>query len=116
MWFDVLSFEGVHATSSYVSRDGKIVSAQCGNLIVRPTGENSTYPPTATSGLPSGYSMTIDLEEEGILVAEAENESTIFEIGGYTRWRGSFSGTLNGKRLPKGFALYEEANNLVGND
>lgn len=89
-------------------------SAQCGNIIVRPTGQNDTYPPTPTSGAPSGFNMTIDLGPEGTLVAEVENELRILDYPFYRRNTGKFKGSLCGVELPEGVALYEELD-LFGN-
>lgn len=75
---------------------------------------NDTYPPTATSGWPSGYRITIDLCREGVLFAEAVNEVMVADYGTYVKYKGSFTGTLNGVVLPDGVALYEEVNNLIG--
>jgi hypothetical protein len=52
--------------------------------------------------------MTIDLGEEGTLVAEVTNEVDILELGFYRRNTGPFCGSLNGKPLSEGVALYEE--------
>jgi hypothetical protein len=52
--------------------------------------------------------MTIDLGDEGILVAEVTNEVDILELGYYRRNTGRLCGSLDGKALPEGVALYEE--------
>ncbi|KAJ7207711.1 hypothetical protein B0H12DRAFT_1206012 [Mycena haematopus] len=51
------------AVSAYVSKDNKIVAASCalGSITVRPTGQNSTYPPVISTGNPSGYHIEVDI-------------------------------------------------------
>jgi hypothetical protein len=114
VWFNVVSSSGESFASGYVSRDGEILGVKCAGVEVRPMGGNDTYPPTAASGYPEGFRIRIDLGEEGILVAEAVNEATIADYEISVRWKGRFSGVLNGVALPAGVALYEEINNLVG--
>jgi hypothetical protein len=107
VWFNLISAFGTTTSSSYVSKRGKWHSAQCGNIIVRPTGQNDTYPPTPTSGAPSGFNMTIDLGYEGILVAEVVNDLRIVDLPFYRRNTGRITGSLCGKEY-EGAALYEE--------
>jgi hypothetical protein len=38
----------------------------------------------------------------------------VADYGTYVKYKGSFTGTLNGVVLPDGVALYEEVNNLIG--
>jgi hypothetical protein len=67
------------------------------NIIARSTGQNDTYPPTPTSGAPSGFNMTIGLGLYGILVAEVSNELTILDYPYSRRNTGRWTGSLGGK-------------------
>ena len=51
--FEVITSTEDISSSGYVSRGGKALAAKCMGIEARPTG-NDTYPPTVTSGWPSG--------------------------------------------------------------
>lgn len=75
---------------------------------MRPTGENSQYPPVITSGDPQGFHIVLDLGSEGILEVNVTNDVTIADAILYTRWSGTMSGGVKGGIVYTGVALYEE--------
>ncbi|KAL2817599.1 hypothetical protein BJX63DRAFT_440738 [Aspergillus granulosus] len=111
VWFDFLSPQQDNYISAYVARGNEILAAQCQGITVRPYGENSRYPPLLTTGLPTGFNITIALPPEGRLfsfTATGEN----FISGGpgrhiYTRWSGSLEGNIGGEDLT-GEAIFEQ--------
>ena len=91
--------------------EGEIFYAGCGKTTVRPIDANTTYPPTATSGQPGGFNITMDLGEKGIVQAELHDGLLTFVAGTeYTRWIGDIHGTVAGEAL-SGIAHYEFMNN-----
>jgi hypothetical protein len=107
VWADTLTPEGDNHVSAYVAKDGEIVVAQCGGIQVRPYGANSTYPPTISTGIPTGYNIQIAIPE-GQLEIQAERLYITVDTELYRRFTGTFKGTLNGKPLPDGVSLWEQ--------
>jgi hypothetical protein len=96
VWFDVLAPNGTEYVSSYVSLNGSIIASSCSGIKVRPTGENSQYPPVVTSGNPEGFHIELDLGIEGVLEVDVKSTLTIADVVLYTRWIGSLSGAISG--------------------
>ncbi|KAL4810354.1 hypothetical protein BDV18DRAFT_130823 [Aspergillus unguis] len=107
VWADTLVPNGDNYVSAYVARDGEIVTAQCEGIQVRPYGDNSTYPPTTSSGTPTGVRMEID-SADGQFELEAEYITITVDSNYYRRFTGTFRGTLDGQELPDGVALWEQ--------
>ncbi|EXK75774.1 hypothetical protein FOQG_19461 [Fusarium oxysporum f. sp. raphani 54005] len=109
VWFDTLDPQKSEYVSAYVSKAGKALTHQCSGLKVRPTGENSTYPPVLSTGSSSGYSIEITLPEEGKLLVEINYLALATNIGReYERYIGNVSGILNGISLGHGAGLWEQ--------
>ncbi|KAF8143760.1 hypothetical protein K438DRAFT_1632973, partial [Mycena galopus ATCC 62051] len=116
VWYDFLDRKGTETVSAYVSKDNKILTASCtlGSIIVRPTGQNSTYPPTTSTGNPSGFHIAIDLGAEGRLEADVTVLGVLIDANPiYNRFAGNISGSvipLRGRRLTGlvGMALFEQ--------
>ncbi|KAJ7233656.1 hypothetical protein C8J57DRAFT_1576175 [Mycena rebaudengoi] len=116
VWFDVLGLDGVEYVSAYAAKDGKIVVASCGaeSIRVRPTGRNSTYPPTISSRRPDGYHITLDLPEDGVLKMDVVNSASLVEgVPIYARFIGRTSGSITSigegeRNLLAGVALSEQ--------
>ncbi|KAL7929170.1 hypothetical protein V8C35DRAFT_200216 [Trichoderma chlorosporum] len=102
VWFDYLAVDGTEYISSYVARDGKILNAACEGIKVRPFGANSTYPPTPTTGSPSGYDIEL-LVGNKITHAKASVTHLFLNVPNFQRWIGSFD--MMGF---KGTALFEQ--------
>ncbi|KAL2810823.1 hypothetical protein BJX63DRAFT_400993 [Aspergillus granulosus] len=107
VWVDTLATDGSNHLSAYVAKDGEILTAQCGGIRVRPYGDNSTYPPTTTSGNPTGFDITISIPD-GELELKAEYTYVVSSHRVNHRYTGSLTGTLNGAALPDGVALWEQ--------
>lgn len=108
MWFDDIAPDNSEHVSSYVSRDGKVITAACSGITVRPTGVNATYPPTPETALPDGFHIELNVEGEGELTLEVTNTRLITnEPGTAHRWIGSVAGGFNNKSTWEGVALYE---------
>lgn len=109
VWYDALTPNGTEFLSVYVARGGKILRSQCGGIQGRPTGANSTYPPTLSSGDPAGFHIVIDLGNEGSLEIEVSNQTpTLISSPSYKRWTGKLRGGFQGSKAMTGVALYEE--------
>jgi hypothetical protein len=90
--------------------NGRIISAQCGGIQVRPTGLNSTYPPTAGMGHPQGFQIDLQLSGElGHATVEVASRLVTVDSVPYTRWVGSVSGVVAGRNWT-GAASYEMFN------
>jgi hypothetical protein len=63
VWFDIIDTTGKEHVSAYLAQNNKIIAASCSGLTARPYGANSTYPPLAGSGDPTGYNINLHLEE-----------------------------------------------------
>ncbi|KAL4780297.1 hypothetical protein BJX76DRAFT_49533 [Aspergillus varians] len=102
VWFDFLSPEKESFVSAYVSRDNEIVVARCDGITVRPFGENSTYPPLASTGNPNGFKINIELPDGGELDFTAHADRLVSrnaEGTRYARWTGTLEGTVDGQAL-----------------
>ena len=75
---------------------------------MRPTGQNSQYPPVITSGNPQGFHIDLDLGSEGMLEVDIETNIALADAILFTRWSGSMSGGVQGGTTYTGVALYEE--------
>ncbi|KAL4785635.1 hypothetical protein BJX76DRAFT_323742 [Aspergillus varians] len=107
VWADTLTPNEDNNVSAYVSKDGEIIAAHCGGLRVRPYGANSTYPPTTSTGAPTGFDLEIAVPE-GQLELRAEYVYVTVDFEVYRRFTGRIGGTLNGEDLPTGVALWEQ--------
>ncbi|KAJ7171251.1 hypothetical protein C8R46DRAFT_1216831 [Mycena filopes] len=96
VWFDFLGLDGTEYVSGYAARDGALVAATCepGSIRVRPTGQNDTYPPTMSTGSPSGYHITFDLAEAGTLEMDISVVELLFDSAQYLRSVGNISGVV----------------------
>lgn len=114
VWYDYLTRDGAEFVSAYAARNNQIVTASCAStsIRVRPTGQNSTYPPVHGSGTPSGFHINLDLGTEGVLnVNVSERLVVLGGEGVYARWVGNMSGIIQGSGVVwEGVALYEEFN------
>lgn len=108
----MLDSNGTEWVSSYVVKKNQIVTANCtpGAMKVRPVGVNSQYPPVLSSGNPGGFSIVIDMGDEGILNATVASDAFVYNIGdSYSRWTGGISGSVDdGPLITGGSALFEE--------
>ncbi|KAL4948307.1 hypothetical protein BDW69DRAFT_189386 [Aspergillus filifer] len=107
VWADTLISSGDNHVSAYVARDGEIVTARCGGIRVKPYGANSTYLPTTSSGAQTGFNLDIS-NPEGHLKLQAETTYVTIDFEVYRRFTGTFTGTLDGERLPDGTSLWEQ--------
>ncbi|KAL3483846.1 hypothetical protein BJX62DRAFT_249091 [Aspergillus germanicus] len=112
VWFDFLTPQMDNYISAYVSRDNKVIAAQCQGIQVRPYGENSAYPPLLSTGLPTGYNITIALPSDDGRIFAFSATGEHFISGGpgrhiYTRWSGSLEGNVDGEQLT-GEAIFEQ--------
>jgi hypothetical protein len=94
--------------SSYAAINGNIITASCTGIKVRPTGENSQYPPVITSGNPQGFHIELDLGSDGILEVNVTTNVVLADALLYTRWSGTMVGGVKGGSVYTGVALYEE--------
>jgi hypothetical protein len=111
VWLSILPRDGLgnEFVSTYVSRDGTILKASCapGDILIRPYGDNATYPPHRSTGPPTGYAVSVEIPE-GRLELEAEYAYIVVDAGVYRRFTGVLRGMLGGEVLPEGVALWEQ--------
>lgn len=108
VWYDALTPRGTECISAYVARDGRVLGSQCSGIQVRPTGANSSYPPTQVTGNPAGFYITIDLGSSGVLDVNVSSLRTIVDSTHYRRWTGQLKGGMQGLEVLEGVALYEQ--------
>ncbi|KAF7360020.1 hypothetical protein MVEN_00729600 [Mycena venus] len=97
VWFDFLALNGTEYLSAYAAKDGKIIAASCesNSIRVRPIGQNATYPPVLSTGPPSGYHITLDLQNAGTLEVDVSVMEKIADsTPEYTRSVGNMSGVV----------------------
>jgi hypothetical protein len=74
-------------------------SCDAGPIKVRPSGANSTYPHTISTGNPSGFTIKVDLEKEDTTNIQATVRDISLEAPGlYMEWVGTMTGSVNGGR------------------
>ncbi|KAJ7042170.1 hypothetical protein C8F04DRAFT_1030619 [Mycena alexandri] len=116
VWFDYLALDGTEFVSGYAAKYGTIISASCesGSISVRPTGKNAIFPPVLSTGNPSGYHITFNLEQAGTLEMDVSVLGILVDSAPYTRFVGNISGVIvpAGNSTPRnvlqGTALYEQ--------
>ncbi|KIY53782.1 hypothetical protein FISHEDRAFT_32652 [Fistulina hepatica ATCC 64428] len=108
VWFDALLLDGNEYTSGYVAQDGEILGINCSGVSVRPTGDNSTYPPLSSTGNPSGYAIQIDLGTIGIFEAALTPENILLDTDVYRRFTGPLVGGFQGSTTYNGTSLLEQ--------
>lgn len=110
VWFDFIDNNFVNTVSAYAAKDGKIITASCeeGSIEVRPV--DGPYPPIGDGKFPSGYTINMDLGEEGYLNATVTKKLTIIDPPVYERWTGTIKGSINGGPEMTGVGLWEEVN------
>ncbi|KIW85452.1 hypothetical protein Z517_00842 [Fonsecaea pedrosoi CBS 271.37] len=110
VWFDAIAIDGQEYFSGYLSKDGTIVSAGCSGITVRPTGDNSEYPPAPLQGDPSGFHIEY-ATDDGNFVVDVENYAVAWKppliSGGYTRWSGNITGGFEGQETYTGATVHE---------
>ena len=88
----------------FVSKQGKPLLTTCrpGSAVkVRPTGHNDDFPPTKTSGLPSGYHIEFELGKgRGVLEVDLTDLLVIAKLTGYY---GRSSGKAIGRVVKDGY-------------
>ena len=92
-----------------MARGGKILGVVCTATTVRPTGANSTYPPTIGVGPPEGLHIEINLGSEGSMIVDAATTFNVVDAEGvYYRSTGTLTGGIEGQPSFTGTALWEE--------
>jgi hypothetical protein len=108
VWLDSLDRDLENYRSGYVAFDGRIISADCNTMTVRPAGANSTYPPELDSGIPEQLQIEAPLQNGQVLSATL-NANIINFRPLYFRWVGTITGTI-GNETYDGPASYEMFN------
>ncbi|KAL4880534.1 hypothetical protein BJY04DRAFT_219005 [Aspergillus karnatakaensis] len=120
VWLSVLPVVGEESVSAYVSKspdggptstdhsDAEVLLASCSDILIRPYGANSSYPPDTTTGAPSGYQIQVEVPGEGLLEIVAERVYTQVDFDFYRRFTGVLRGRLDGVELGEGVGLWEQ--------
>ncbi|KAK9364835.1 hypothetical protein V1509DRAFT_635097 [Lipomyces kononenkoae] len=117
VWFDAINWDGSEYQSGYVMNGNHIISVGCNpsSSKVRPFGDGtaSTYPPTANSALPSGYTLEFEIPgESDSLIVTVPNRIKTVDFGFYNRWIGhNLSGHIGGRSIGTGgVGVWEQFN------
>ncbi|GKT48754.1 tyrosinase ustQ [Colletotrichum spaethianum] len=110
VWFDTLTQDGKEHFSSWITKDGKILSQSCQpkSVIVRPWGDNSEYPPYPKLAAPSGYTIRYDLDGGSSFVANFTRENIQLSTNTYKRMTGTIVGGVEGGEQYEGQSLCEQ--------
>lgn len=108
VWFDIVGADGNEYVSSYAALDGTIIASSCSGIKVRPTGQNSQYPPAVSTGNPEGFHIDLDLPSGQVLEVNVTTSLVVVDVGLYARYTGELSGGVQGSTVYTGVALYEE--------
>lgn len=112
VWFSYLPRSGLEKVSSYIARDGQILSARCvaDAVRVRPTGPEAQYPPTQASGAPRGFRVDFKLEDGRVFNVSVETRNLVADAAAvYSRWTGAVEGVFDGGgRMTGGKAVLEQ--------
>ncbi|KAK2609485.1 hypothetical protein N8I77_002982 [Diaporthe amygdali] len=110
VWLDALAKDGKEHFSSWITKDGDVVSKSCEeqSIVVRPWGENSEYPPTTNLSAPSGYNIRYELGDGKAFVANFTVEAVTMSIGIYQRLIGPIVGGIEGEEQYEGRSLCEQ--------
>ncbi|KAJ5370508.1 uncharacterized protein N7496_006600 [Penicillium cataractarum] len=113
VWFYFLGQDMQTYTSGYLSEGGRIL-ALGDNVVVRPNGPNTSYPPLIGGSVPTSFSIHIkDKNGEKYRFEASGNVTSTLDMGGtqnangYTRWIGRVIGGLDGGRNFSGPAAWE---------
>lgn len=120
VWFDAFDLGGVEYFSGYVAAEGAegapvaFSSCMAEAVVVRPWGENSTFPPNVTTGLPQGLEVVSKLADGGVLRANVTTGTVVVgPESGYARALGRVVGGVEGGEVYEGRALFEQFD-LIG--
>jgi hypothetical protein len=109
VWFDVVGADGNEYLSSYAALNGVIVASACSGIKVRPTGNNSQYPPVTSTGNPDGFHIDLNLFDEQVLSVDITTKLVVADVKLYARYTGTLKGGVKGSStIYTGVALYEE--------
>jgi hypothetical protein len=76
---------------------------------VRPTGNNSQYPPVASTGNPDGFHIDLNLSSGKCLSVDVTTMLVVVDQPLYARYTGTMRGGVEGDATTyTGVALYEE--------
>ncbi|CAG8971374.1 hypothetical protein HYALB_00006923 [Hymenoscyphus albidus] len=109
VWIDGVPVEGEEFFSAFASRDGLIMGSTCSfaTLVVRPL--ESLYTPSLETSEPKGFSIVMDLGDEGILAANITAIRTLVDASPmYSRWGGCLAGAMNEGDELGGHGVYEQ--------
>jgi hypothetical protein len=111
VWFDAIDTEGTEHFSSYVARDGEVLTANCedSTVVVRPWGGEDTYPPPAGSETPDGFILAFADVEGREFTVNVTNFATPVPNPLYNRFIGTVEGSFaGGNETFVGVASYEQ--------
>jgi hypothetical protein len=113
VWFDALAKDGKEYFSSWISMNGTAVFQSCEDrsVVVRPWGENTTYPPNPKSPAPAGYDIRYDPGEGRAFVARFFTSTIQMSTDTYKRIMGPIRGGFEGQEHYEGTALCEQIQN-----
>jgi hypothetical protein len=109
VFFDAVNKDGDEYFSGYVSKEGNLLEASCGNgsVLVRPYGKNDEYPPPVGGQPSDGLTATFDLGAEGTLQVNVTTQNVLVNLSNYRHCSGQASGGIVGGAQFKGVGLYE---------
>ena len=111
VWFDAIDTEGTEHFSSYVARDGEVLTANCedSTVVARPWGGEDTYPPPAGAEVPDGFILTFANVGGRELRVNVTTFATPVPNPLYNRFIGTVEGSFTGENETfVGVASYEQ--------
>ncbi|KAG8165549.1 hypothetical protein KVR01_004101 [Diaporthe batatas] len=111
VWFDATDKTGQEHFSSWVTKDGEVLSMSCADqaTLVRPWGDNSDFPPAIGQAAPSGFNISFDMDDGTKFLANFTTETVQWDLGGfYKRLLGPISGGIEGGEQYEGRSLCEQ--------
>ncbi|OCK73253.1 hypothetical protein K432DRAFT_410850 [Lepidopterella palustris CBS 459.81] len=110
IWWDLFLHDTTEINHGYLVTADSVISVGCYGLKVRPTGFNSTFPPSGHSGNPQGLHIEYEFGNGKVFVVDVTGRvewEPLFQVGGYTRFVGQGTGGFQGGPVYSGPTLYE---------
>ncbi|KAI9035916.1 uncharacterized protein KD926_002632 [Aspergillus affinis] len=112
VWYELISKFGGTYYSSYLARDGEILTANCANdtLKIHPFDKNGVYLPPGEASLPAGFTISMDVPGDGRFTVNITNDVLflLHRAPPARRWVGHASGGFENGDVSKGYGFWEQ--------
>ncbi|KAJ6508664.1 hypothetical protein C8R45DRAFT_815150 [Mycena sanguinolenta] len=98
VWFDIMTPSGTEYVSAYASKGEDVITLSCDSesTRARPKGHKATFPPTHGGPKPTGYHVTLDLGEEGVMHMDVSVVNPVIAFPEYMRAIAYIDGSIVG--------------------